>query len=131
MTKMQRVLATLKKEETDRVPFSDYTHSTVHERTLEKFAQFTLDYYHNYDPDYVKFMYDENYDTPVNYYFVNTREVWKHLEEYDPHIGAFGRQGREAITAAGGRGLILAPGCTFFEETPRENILALKQAVGV
>ncbi len=92
MTKMQRVLATLKKEETDRVPFSDYTHSTVHERTLEKFAQFTLDYYHNYDPDYVKFMYDENYDTPVNYYFVNTREVWKHLEEYDPHIGAFGRQ---------------------------------------
>ncbi len=92
MTKMQRVLATLKKEETDRVPFSAYTHSTVHERTAERFARFTLDYYHSYDPDYVKVMYDENYDTPVNYYFVNTLEVWKHLEGYDPHIGAFGRQ---------------------------------------
>lgn len=39
-----------------------------------------------------KVMYDENYDTPVNCYFVGTIEVWKSLEEYDSHIGAFGRQ---------------------------------------
>jgi uroporphyrinogen decarboxylase len=89
---MQRVMATLRKEETDRIPYSAYTHSTVHERTAERFARFTLDFYSKYDPDYVKVMYDENYDTPVNYYFVSSVEVWKHLEEYDPHIGAFGRQ---------------------------------------
>jgi uroporphyrinogen decarboxylase len=40
------------------------------------------------------------------------------------------RQGREAVENAEGRGIILAPGCTFFNDTPPENILALKAAVG-
>lgn len=92
MTKMQRVLATLKKEETDRAPFSVYVHSTVHERTAEKFANFTLDFYRKYDPDYVKVMYDELYDMPVNFFHVIDVEVWKQLDRFDPHIGAFGRQ---------------------------------------
>lgn len=91
MTKMQRVLATLNKEETDRVPFSAYVHSTVHQRTPEKFARFTLDFYNKYDPDYVKVMYDELYDMPVNFLHVSGVEVWKLLERFDPHIGAFGR----------------------------------------
>ena len=91
MTKMQRVLATLNKEETDRVPFSAYVHSTVHQRTPEKFARFTLDCYNKYDPDYVKVMYDELYDMPVNFLHVSGVEVWKLLERFDPHIGAFGR----------------------------------------
>jgi uroporphyrinogen decarboxylase len=92
MTKMQRVLATLKKEETDRAPFSVYMHSTVHERTPQRFARFTLEFYDKYDPDYVKVMYDELYDMPVNYFCVSSVEVWKLLERFDPHIGAFGRQ---------------------------------------
>ncbi|UCF98436.1 MAG: hypothetical protein JSV89_02620 [Spirochaetaceae bacterium] len=91
MTKMQRVLATLNKEETDRVPFSAYVHSTVHERTPDKFARFTLDFYNKYDPDYVKVMYDELYDMPVNYFHILSLEVWKLLEPFDPHIGGFGR----------------------------------------
>ena len=92
MTKMQRVMATLKMQETDRVPFSAYVHSTVHQRTPEKFARFTLDFYRKYDPDYVKVMYDELYDMPVNFFHVSSVEVWKQLERFDPHIGAFGRQ---------------------------------------
>ncbi len=92
MTKMQRVLATLNKQETDRVPFSAYVHSTVHQRTPEKFARFTLDFYKKYDPDYVKVMYDELYDMPVNFFHVSGVEVWKLLERFDAHIGAFGRQ---------------------------------------
>ena len=75
MTKMQRVLATLNKEETDRVPFSAYVHSTVHQRTPEKFARFTLDFYNKYDPDYVKVMYDELYDMPVNFLHVSGVEI--------------------------------------------------------
>ena len=51
MTKMQRVLATLKMQVTDRVPFSAYVHSTVHQRTPEKFARFTLDFFKDYDMD--------------------------------------------------------------------------------
>ena len=92
MNKMQRVLATLKGEETDRVPYSSYVHSTVHQRTPQKFAEFTLDFYHKFDPDYVKVMYDDLYDMPVNYFHVITLDVWKKLERFDPHIGAFGRQ---------------------------------------
>ena len=91
MTKMQRVLATLKMQVTDRVPFSAYVHSTVHQRTPEKFARFTLDFFKDYDPDYVKVMYDELYDMPVNFLHVSGVEVWKLLERFDPHIGAFGR----------------------------------------
>ena len=92
MTKMQRVLATLKCQVTDRVPFSAYVHSTVHQRTPERFARFTLDFYNKYDPDYVKVMYDELYDMPVNFFHVSSVEEWKLLERFDPHIGAFGRQ---------------------------------------
>jgi uroporphyrinogen decarboxylase len=92
MTKMQRVLATLKGEETDRVPFSAYVHSTVHQRTPQKLAQFTMDFYKKYDPDYVKVMFDEQYDMPVNFFHVIDEEVWKLFERFDPHIGAFGRQ---------------------------------------
>ena len=53
-----------------------------------------------------------------------------HYKALDCAPGEIVSQGREAIEAVGGRGLILAPGCTFFDETPPENILALKQAVG-
>jgi len=92
MTKMQRVLATLKGQETDRVPFSAYVHSTVHQRTPQKFAEFTMEFFRKYDPDYVKVMYDELYDMPVNFFHVSEVEVWKLLDRFDPHIGAFGRQ---------------------------------------
>ncbi len=92
MTKRQRLLATLRGKETDRAPFSAYMHSTVHQRTPELFARFTVDFYRKYDPDYVKVMYDENYDTPVNHYCVGSIDVWRKLERFDPRIGAFGRQ---------------------------------------
>ena len=92
MTKRERVLAALKGEKTDRIPYSVYMHSTVHYRTVRKFTEFTLDFHRKFDPDYVKVMYDENYDTPVNFQCVSTPEQWKQLEELDPHIGAFGRQ---------------------------------------
>lgn len=92
MTKMERVLATLRKEETDRVPFSVYIHSTVHSRGVDRFVQFTLDFHRKYDPDYVKVMYDENYDTPVSFQFVRESRDWRALGELDAHLGAFGRQ---------------------------------------
>lgn len=92
MTKMERVLAAIQRKQVDRVPFSAYIHSTVHQKTVEKFTEFTLDFYNKYDPDYIKVMYDENYDTPVPYEFIHSPEMWRLLEEFDPHIGAFGRQ---------------------------------------
>jgi uroporphyrinogen decarboxylase len=67
-------------------------HSTVRERTVERFTRFTLDFYRRYDPDFIKVMYDESYDLPVNYQYVTEPKVWRLLEEYDPDIGGFGRQ---------------------------------------
>jgi uroporphyrinogen decarboxylase len=64
----------------------------VHDRTVEKFTEFTLNFYNKFDPDYIKVMYDENYDTPVNHQFLRSVELWRKLEEFEPHLGAFGRQ---------------------------------------
>lgn len=92
MTKRERIEAALTGRELDRVPFGMWMHTTVHEKTPEAFAGFMVDLYEKYDPDFVKVMYDWNYDTPVNFQFITTPEVWNLLEEFDPHIGAFGRQ---------------------------------------
>lgn len=92
MTKKERVFAVLNGQETDRVPFSVYQHSTVHERSIDNFVNYTMDFYNKYDPDYIKVMFDENYDTPVNWQYIQNLDVWKELEDFDPHIGAFGRQ---------------------------------------
>lgn len=92
MTKRERIIAALQGRETDRAPFSVYQHSTVHERSVDKFVNYTMDFYNKYDPDYIKVMFDENYDTPVNWQYIQKLDVWKELEEIDPHIGAFGRQ---------------------------------------
>ncbi|MGA2546597.1 MAG: uroporphyrinogen decarboxylase family protein [Rectinemataceae bacterium] len=92
MTKLQRVRAALRGEPTDRVPFSVYQHSNVHNRGAGQFAEYTLAFHKKYDPDYVKVMYDENYDSPVNFQFAVDPKVWGLLEELDPRQGAFGRQ---------------------------------------
>jgi uroporphyrinogen decarboxylase len=91
MTRKERIQATLNKEPTDRVPFSAYMHSSVHERSVEKFTEFTLGFYRKYNPDYIKAMFDDHYDLPSTFEFVRSIDVWKELEEFDPHLGAFGR----------------------------------------
>lgn len=92
MTKRDRINNAIQGKETDRVPFSIYQHSTVHERSFDNFVDYTMNFHKKYDPDYLKVMFDENYDTPVNWQYIQTLEVWKEFEEFDPHIGAFGRQ---------------------------------------
>jgi uroporphyrinogen decarboxylase len=78
-------------EKPDRVPVSIYQHSTVHDRGVKEFTDFTLGFHKQFDPDYVKVMYDEMYDAPVNYQFATDPGVWDILENLDPHQGAFGR----------------------------------------
>jgi len=92
MKAMQRIQAALAGEPTDRVPFSVYQHSTVQHRGVKEFAAYTLAFQERYRSDYVKVMYDENYDSPVNYQFATDPGVWGQLEDLDPHRGGFGRQ---------------------------------------
>ena len=92
MNSQQRVRAALRGEAVDRAPFSVYVHSKVHNRGVKEFAEFTLAFHRRFRPDYVKAMYDENYDTPVNFQFATDPSVWDRLEELDPHRGGFGRQ---------------------------------------
>lgn len=91
MTKRERLSRTFEGEKTDRVPVSIYQHSSVHDRGVAEFTKYTLEFHRKFDPDYVKVMYDELYDTPVNYQFACDPSVWEMLEPLDPHKAAFGR----------------------------------------
>jgi uroporphyrinogen decarboxylase len=91
MTKRERLMRAIRGEKPDRVPVSIYQHSTVHNRGAREFADFTLEFHKKFDPDYVKVMCDELYDTPVNYQFATDSSVWALLETLNPHKGAFGR----------------------------------------
>jgi uroporphyrinogen decarboxylase len=64
----------------------------VHERTVERFTRFTLDFHRKYRPDLVKVMYDEQYDLPVDRHHLRGAGDWRLLEEFEAHTGAFGRQ---------------------------------------
>jgi len=92
MTRRQRLSAALRGEAPDRVPYALWQHSTVHERTAERFARFTMDFFRKYEPDLVKVMYDQQYDMPVSRHFIGDVRDWRLLEEYEAHTGGFGRQ---------------------------------------
>lgn len=91
MTKRERLAKAYRGERPDRVPVSIYQHSTALDRGVEEFTDFSLKFHKKYDPDYVKVMYDELYDTPVNFQFASDPSVWGALERLDPHKAAFGR----------------------------------------
>lgn len=91
MNKRERLECAIRGGKPDRVPVSIYQHSTVHDRGVEEFTTYTLNFHRKYDPDYVKVMYDEMYDAPVNYQFATDISVWGMLERLDPHRGALGR----------------------------------------
>ncbi|HOV94768.1 MAG TPA: uroporphyrinogen decarboxylase family protein [Spirochaetales bacterium] len=91
MNKRERLQCAMNGQKPDRVPVSIYQHSTVHNRGVDEFTTYTINFYRKFDPDYVKVMYDELYDTPVNYQFVSDPSVWSLLEDLDPHEGALGR----------------------------------------
>jgi uroporphyrinogen decarboxylase len=92
LTKYQRVLKTMRCEKVDRLPWSHYLHSSVRDRGVREFANFTLNFYRRFGPDYVKVMSDENYDNPVNFQYCSDIKMWDDFEPLDPHRGAFGRQ---------------------------------------
>ena len=91
MNKRERLMCAIRGGKPDRVPVSIYQHSTAHDRGVDEFTAYTLNFHKKFDPDYVKVMYDEMYDTPVNYQFATDASVWEMLERLDPHHGAFGR----------------------------------------
>lgn len=91
MKKRERLESAIRGGRPDRVPVSIYQHSTAKDRGVEEFTSYTLAFHKRFEPDYVKIMYDEMYDTPVNYQFATDASVWEMLEPLDPHQGAFGR----------------------------------------
>ncbi len=92
MTARERLFAAARGQAVDRVPFALWQHSTVHERTVERFTRFTLDFHERYRPDLLKVMYDEQYDLPVDRHHLRDAQDWRLLDEFEAHTGAFGRQ---------------------------------------
>ena len=92
LTKYERMFKTLRREEVDRLPWSVYLHATVHDRGVPNFANYTINFHNRFEPDYVKVMLDENYESPVNFQYAWNINIWDQFETLDPHNGAFGRQ---------------------------------------
>ncbi len=92
MTPRERLFAAAAGRAVDRVPYALWQHSTVHERTVERFTRYTLDFHEKYRPDLLKVMYDEQYDLPVDRHHLRDARDWRLLEEFEAHTGAFGRQ---------------------------------------
>jgi uroporphyrinogen decarboxylase len=92
VTSRERVFAAAAGQAVDRVPYALWQHSTVHERTVERFTRFTLDFHDKYRPDLLKVMYDEQYDLPVDRHHLRDPRDWRLLEQFEAHTGAFGRQ---------------------------------------
>ena len=91
MTNRERLACAMRGEKPDRVPVSIYQHSTALDRGVDAFVDYTLRFHTKFEPDYVKVMYDELYDAPVNFQFATDISVWDILDELDPHKAAFGR----------------------------------------
>ena len=78
MDKIERVLAAIRGEPTDRIPASFWFHFPEAQRTGHAMAQAHLDYYRAADPDFLKVMND-NYYSPPDLSELARPEDWRAL----------------------------------------------------
>jgi len=95
MTRFERVEAAVRGEPVDRIPFSFWYHFLdipAAERAGRKLAEAEVNFYHTYEPDFLKVMHDIPFDLPAGRKEIESLEEWKRLEVIDPEEGNFGRQ---------------------------------------
>jgi uroporphyrinogen decarboxylase len=109
MTKRERVLAALRSEPVDRVPYGFWGHHPPEDKTVEGLVRVQLNWHRNYDMDFMKVMFRstwcledwgcefESYHPEVGYwlwkkYPIQKPQDWEHLKIFEPSHGAFGEQ---------------------------------------
>lgn len=109
MTKKERIIAALKKEEVDRVPFSIWLHYPHMDQDPRSLAEIQVNFMRKYDLDFIKLMPFGLYsvqdwgckvkifgtkDQPpiVDDYGIKSIEDWKNIEEFPGFYGTLGKQ---------------------------------------
>jgi uroporphyrinogen decarboxylase len=92
MSKAERIAAAVAGESVDRVPVSFWYHFPLEFPSGKPLADVELDFYHTYDPDFLKLMHDLLYELPQGMQQIETAADWRKLESLDPVGGNFAHQ---------------------------------------
>lgn len=84
MNKIERVTAALAGAEVDRPPFSFWYHFGLQHMPGTKHAEVEIDFYHQYDLDFLKVMSDYPYPLPDGLEAIETEDHWKRIEPVAP-----------------------------------------------
>lgn len=84
MNKMERVDRVLDGKDVDRPPVSVWYHFGVQHAGGEQFARITLEYFREYDFDFLKVMNDYFYPMPEGLEAVRTRSELERIVRFDP-----------------------------------------------
>ncbi|HQK93258.1 MAG TPA: uroporphyrinogen decarboxylase family protein [Armatimonadota bacterium] len=91
MTKRERVLAAIRGDDVDRVPYSFWYHFPMEDKAGPEFIEAEVAFAVHYDVDILKVMHDTPYDLPAGLEWVTKPSDWRALEPLDPRKGGFGR----------------------------------------
>lgn len=111
MTKKERVIAAINKQEVDRIPFSIWYHVPHVDQDPVQLAEVQIEQAHNYDLDFIKMMPFGNYGAhdfglSVTFYCTNTQPAFerkfaiedvKQWTELEPLPGYFGSHGKQLL----------------------------------
>ena len=92
MTKIERINAALKGKAVDRLPYSFWYHFGLHHTPGDIFAQTELEFYKNYDVDFLKVMHDYPFPMPAGLDCIKTVADWSKLKIVHPQEGGFNDQ---------------------------------------
>ncbi len=91
MTKRERVLAAIRGDDVDRVPYSFWYHFPMEDKAGPEFIEAEVAFALKYDVDILKVMHDTPYDMPDGLTSVGRPSDWRALEPLDPREGGFRR----------------------------------------
>ena len=113
MTKKERIIAAINKQEVDRIPFSIWYHLPLVDQDPVQLAEVQIEQAHCYDLDFIKMMPFGNYGAhdfglSVTFYCTETQPVFerkfaienvKQWTELEPLPGCFGSHGKQLLFA--------------------------------
>lgn len=92
MNKIERVTSALTGAEVDRPPFSFWYHFGLQHMPGRKHAEVEIDFYREYDLDFLKVMSDYPYPLPHGLEAIETEEDWSRIEPLSPGNGCWREQ---------------------------------------
>jgi uroporphyrinogen decarboxylase len=92
MNKVERVLAAVQGQDVDHVPFSVWYHFGLQHARGERLAEAHIEFFNQYDLDFLKVMNDYAYPSPGGLTSIEKIEDWKHVSVLSGDEEGFGEQ---------------------------------------